>query len=139
MNRKIKMLLLPMIIAAFLCACGELEVEEGVQINIEESALYKKSDIQSAIDVCVDYFNMNFEGCRLIDISYNEELCQKEKYGWEYQYKEDEAIILTSTFDVDENGGDGSLNPNFTYNNWNWILTRSDSNGGEWTLQTWGY
>ena len=69
-----------MLIAAFLCACGELEVEEGVQINIEESALYEKSDIQSAIDVCVVYFNTKFEGCTLIEISYDEELCRREKY-----------------------------------------------------------
>ena len=33
-------------------------------------------------------------------------------------------------------GGDGSLNPNSTYRNYQWILTRSS---GRWELQTWGY
>ena len=76
----------------------------------------------------------------MISISYDEELCMKKKNQWAYQYEEEEAIILTSTFDVDENGGDGSFNPNETYSNWLWILTRShNSNGGEWTLRTWGY
>jgi len=135
----INMLLLLVILTITLCACGELEVEEGVQINIEHSNLYDKSEIQSAIDICVDYFNENFEGCMLTDILYEEELCRKQKDKWMTQYNADDAIILTSTFDVDENGGDGSFNPNQTYTDWLWILTRSDSNGGEWTLQTWGY
>lgn len=122
----------------FFCACGELEIEEGVQINIEQSSLYDKSEIRLAIDIVIDYFDTNFEGCTLTDISYEEELCMKEKDKWAYQYEEEDAIILTSTFDVDENGGDGSFNQNTTYSDWLWILTRSDSNE-EWTLQTWGY
>lgn len=139
MKRAIKRTIMMLtFIMLFFCACGELEIEEGVQINIEQSSLYDNSEIQSAIDVVIDYFDANFEGCTLTDISYEEELCMKEKDKWTYQYEEDEAIILTSTFDVDKNGGDGSFNPNTTYSDWLWILTRSDSDE-EWTLQTWGY
>lgn len=31
------------------------------------------------------------------------------------RYNADEVIVLLSAFDVDESGGDGSLNPNSTY------------------------
>ena len=42
--------------------------------------------------------------------------------------------VVTENFTVDESGGDGSLNPNSTYEDWNWILVRS---GGSWTLKAW--
>ncbi len=138
-NHKVNVLVLSVILSALLSACGELKIEEGVQINIESSSLYTKSEIQSAIDICVDYFNENFEGCVLTEISYDDEFCIKEKDKWAVQYEADEAIVLTSTFVVDENGGDGSFNPNDTYTDWQWILTRSNSDGEEWVLQTWGY
>lgn len=138
-NHKVNVLVLSAILSVLLSACGELKIEEGVQINIASSSLYTKSEIQSAIDICVDYFNANFEGCVLTEISYNDEFCIKEKDKWAVQYEADEAIVLTSTFVVDENGGDGSFNPNDTYTDWQWILTRSNSDGAEWVLQTWGY
>ena len=119
-KRNFNVFVLSVILTVFFCACGKLELEEGVQINIESSSLYQESEIQSAIDVCVDYFHTNCVGCTLITISYDDELCIKKKEEWAYQYGEDEAIILTSTFDVDENGGDGSFNPNETYTNWLW-------------------
>ena len=42
-----------------------------------------------------------------------------------------------SSFDVDSSGGDGSLNPNSTYNDWKWILVRT--NGGQWQHVDHGY
>lgn len=42
-----------------------------------------------------------------------------------------------SSFDVDSSGGDGSLNPNSTYNDWKWILVRT--NGGKWQHVDHGY
>lgn len=53
------------------------------------------------------------------------------------RYNADEVIVLLSTFDVDESGGDGSLNPNSTYTDWNWILVRK--NGGKWKHVDHGY
>ncbi len=49
----------------------------------------------------------------------------------------DEAIVLTSTFDVDGSGGDGSLNPNSTYKDWIWLLVRNKQ--GEWKHVDHGY
>ena len=49
----------------------------------------------------------------------------------------DEVIVLLSSFDVDSSGGDGSLNPNSTYDNWSWILVRTS--GGKWKHVDHGY
>ena len=49
----------------------------------------------------------------------------------------DEVIVFISSFDVDSSGGDGSLNPNSTYNDWKWILVRT--NGGQWQHVDHGY
>ena len=46
-------------------------------------------------------------------------------------------MVLLSTFDVDSSGGDGSLIPNGTYENWQWVLGRNA--GGEWEHRTRGY
>ena len=48
-----------------------------------------------------------------------------------------EAIVLKSTFNVDETAGDGSLNPNSTYENFSWLLIRNQQ--GEWQEVDHGY
>ena len=64
-------------------------------------------------------------------------LYTQEEIGRIMDVVEREAVVLTSSFDVDGRGGDGSLNPNSSYTKWLWILTRTGS--GDWILQTWGY
>jgi hypothetical protein len=49
----------------------------------------------------------------------------------------DEVIVLVSSFDVDETGGDGSLNPDSTYTKWMWIMARQE--GGKWQHVDHGY
>ncbi|AGF55703.1 hypothetical protein Cspa_c19350 [Clostridium saccharoperbutylacetonicum N1-4(HMT)] len=52
--------------------------------------------------------------------------------------KTENVIVLLSNFDVDSSGGDGSLNPNSTYDNYNWILIR-DSKTDSWKVDDRGY
>ena len=84
----------------------------------------------------IDYFNENFKGCTLKEIYYAGD---NENYFKEIlqQYGADEAIVLTSTFDVYGSGGDGSLNPNSTYKDWIWLLVRNKQ--GEWKHVDHGY
>ena len=106
-------------------------VEKEVTSNI-----YSYDDITSAINTVIDYFNENFKGCTLKEIYYAGD---NENYFKEIlqQYGADEAIVLTSTFDVDGSGGDGSLNPNSTYKDWIWLLVRNKQ--GEWKHVDHGY
>ena len=117
-----------------LAGCGKTE---NVNRDTGKSSLYSESEIQSAMDVVVAKFKHSFQGCELTDLWYDEEYSSARSADWAEQYGAEEAIALLSNFTVDGSGGDGSLNPNSTYKNWNWILVRGGS--GDWTLKDWGY
>lgn len=104
---------------------------------IGESSLYSQAEIEQMMDTVESTFRREFKGCTLLELKYDEALSQKQSGDWAEQYQPDEAAVLTSSFDVDGSGGDGSLNPNTTYSKWLWVLTRNGD--GNWKLQTWGY
>lgn len=104
---------------------------------IGASAVYTQQEIGSAMDLVEQQFRQGFEGCHLIELVYDEALSDLYAADWAAQYGADRAIVLTSIFDVGASGGDGSLNPNSTYSNWQWILTQTGQ--ADWVLQTWGY
>ena len=134
--KKIKMLLSLLLCAALLTACGGGDISE-VGRQMGESERYTKAEISRAMDQVEDHFRNEFDGCKLLDLRYDEEKTRAEAEEWAQQYGADEAIVLYSDFEVDSSGGDGSLNPDSTYRNWKWILTRSGN--GAWELKTWGY
>lgn len=112
--------------------------EYAVTISMDvENPVYTEDDVNDAVDVVVRHFNKNFKGCDLKEMNYDEGYSSECSEDWAKQYDAEEAVVLTSSFTTDSKGGDGSFNPNETYDDWQWILTRSGS--GEWTLQTWGY
>lgn len=127
-------LLSALLIGLVLCGCGKVK---DVQITIGKSELYSQREIESAMRKVKWFFRLTFDGCTLRELSYDEEKSARETAEWAESYGAEQAIVILSEFDVDESGGDGSLNPNSTYKNWQWILTRSKSGG--WTLQDWGY
>ena len=109
----------------------------SVQRIIGESSLYSREEIEEMMEVVEKTFRREFKGCALTELEYDEELSKKQSGDWAEQCQADEAVVLTSSFDVDGSGGDGSLNPNSTYSRWLWVLTRNE--GGDWQLRTWGY
>ena len=131
-----RLLLMICAVALLLTGCGGGTVS-GVQKVIGESVIFSPREIEAAMELALDYFRKEFDGCTMTEIKYNEEKSADASKEWAQQYGAEEGIVLYSSFDVDAAGGDGSLNPNSTYTNWKWILTRD--NGGRWTLRTWGY
>ena len=131
-----KLLCLICIVALLLTGCGGGKIS-GVQKVIGESDTFRPSEIEDAMEVALDYFRKEFNGCTMTEIAYNEEKSSNAADEWAQQYGSEEGIVLYSSFDVDASGGDGSLNPNSTYTKWQWVLTRDA--GGEWVLRTWGY
>ena len=129
---KIRILILLLLAALLLTACGDVSNVERV---MSVSEYYTEAEIHDAMDIVTAHFRKEFDGCRLKNLRYDEPLAEQQE--WAKQYDADEAIVLLSDFSVSRFGGDGSLNPNENYMNWKWILTRS--NGGAWKLQTWGY
>lgn len=120
-----------------LCACSRGGDVSTHGRRLDDSNVYTEEDIIEAMNVVEAYFKKEFEGCKLNNIEYVEKDSIDAAAEWAEQYGTEQAIVLVSEFDVNASGGDGSLNPNSTYKNWQWILTRNS--GETWTLQTWGY
>ena len=118
-----------------LSACGGNV--KNVQITEYSSNIYSNSEIGEAIEVTLDYFKKEFDGCTLTEISYYGDDKLLDFQDFAERNNATEVIVFVSTFDVDESGGDGSLNPNDTYKNWKWILVRSE--GGKWKHVDHGY
>lgn len=115
---------------ACLAACGRGTIANNLKTHEVDSKIYSKEDIDSAIETIKNEFITDWKGCTLTEIYYaGDEFADRNDA--------DEVIVLLSTFDVDSSGGDGSLDPNSTYSNWNWILVRT--NGGEWVHVDHGY
>ena len=118
-----------------LTACGGSTA--GTEHVIGESEQFSKGEITAAMKAVESHFRRHFDGCTLLELAYDEAVSDKEADEWAEQYGADEAIVLTSSFYVSPTGGDGSLNQNYTYTRWQWILTKSGIGG--WKLRDWGY
>ena len=120
-----------------LAACGGGKVDNVRVADWKPSEIYTDGDIEAAIQTVKEYFKQEFDGCTLTKIGYVGDTFADEFAKRAQQYNADEAIILYSSFDVDSSGGDGSLNPNSTYDNWQWILVRNAN--GAWRHADHGY
>ena len=73
------------------------------------SALYGENSINEAFDVIEKKFAKDFEGCTLTELRYDEDVENRFAEEIEKYRKENnqELIVVLSTFDTDEKGGDG--------------------------------
>ena len=133
--KKLIALVLALICVMGLVACGGNV--KNVKITDYSSEIYSDAEIENAINVAINYFEKNFEGCTLTEITY---LGDDELDNWQ-EFAErnnaDDVMVLVSSFNVGASGGDGSLNPNDTYTNWKWVLVRT--NDGKWEHVDHGY
>ena len=119
-----------------LTACGGGDVGV-VGILAVDSEIYTSAELESGVNTVLDYFKENFDGCKLRELQYIGDEKNNDYLDFATRNGADEVLVFTSTFDVDERGGDGSLNPNTSYMGWLWILART--NGGEWEHVDHGY
>ena len=129
-------LCLLLVLALVMGACSHGNVT-CVRKEFGNSEQYSKWEIGQAMKVVTRCFYREFDGCTLTELRYDETATGKAAARWAEQYQADTAIVLVSTFRVGSSGGDGSLNPDSVYRNWQWVLTRNGL--GAWKLQTWGY
>ncbi|MBR4880600.1 MAG: hypothetical protein IKU19_01625, partial [Clostridia bacterium] len=106
------------------------------QVNTE-SDIYTEDEILSAVAVIEKDFETGWQGCVLNEIYYAGDEKSKEYQDWADRNDADEALVLLSSFYVDESCPIGSLNKGNIYSNWMWILVRTD--GGEWVHVDHGY
>lgn len=134
MKKKLATILCFIIIFS-LVGCGGKTSE--VKTHNVESEMYSQEEITSAIETIKKEFKSNWKGCTLKEIYYAGDDSSKDYQDWADRNNADEVIVLLSSFYVGRNGGNGSLNTNYTYENWNWILVRT--NDGEWVHVDHGY
>lgn len=141
---KIGSFLCLLLIMFSLTSCKEAGKTGSVSVTIEKSNKFSEEEINHAVSRVIDKFK-DFKGCTLTDLWYDEEKSDDFVTGYLSHGKgsvngaqSENTIVLLSNFDVDASGGDGSLNPNSTYSNWNWILIR-DNKTGAWQVDDWGY
>ncbi len=118
-----------------LTACGKNNMK--VKTPKVSSERYSPKEVSAAIDVIKDEFEREWQGCTLQEIYYAGDEISADYQDWANRNNADEVIVLLSTFDVDDTCTDGSLNKNFTYSDWMWILVKT--NGGKWQHVDHGY
>ena len=107
-----------------------------VSMTMSDMPVYTEAEVDEAIQAVRKSFRENFRGCTLEEVDYDEAFSQAQAAEWAARYGAEEAVVLTSRFTTDRRGGDGSLEPDHTYENWQWVLTRNA--GGRWAVRTWG-
>lgn len=118
MAKKIKIVVSVVVLIFLLLVSGVIPTGK---VNTH-SNYYSDREINSAIFMAKLYFTLNFKGCDLINIDYAGDESIPAAEAWADDSHARKAIILTSSFNVDSSGGDGSLEPNKTYKGWQWIM-----------------
>lgn len=133
--KKYVCVILCIIFTLSLCACGGNI--KNVKTHAVKSKSYTQKEIKDAIEVIKSEFKSSWNGCTLTEIYYAGDDYSADYQDWADRNNADEVLVLLSSFDVGSSGGDGSLNANSTYEDWNWILVRT--NGGIWRHVDHGY
>ena len=144
MNRNCLILLIAICLALSACIQNG-GIADNVEVTIGASERFSNAEIESAVNMVIKKFAADFNGCELLQLWYDEGhsdifVASYMNYGRGNSngVESENVIVLLSNFSVDASGGDGSLNPNDTYFNWNWILIRDNANSN-WRVDDWGY
>lgn len=129
-----------LVLAAVLVLTGNRGNVSNVNRVVGYSALYGENSINEAFDVIEKKFAKDFEGCTLTELRYDKDVENRFAEEIEKYHKENnqELIVVLLTFDTDEKGGDGGVNPNATYTNWQWNLVKTKDKKN-WEIISWGY
>ena len=115
--------------------------EDGDVSNVEiipmESEIYSNEEINSAINVILERFKENYNGCSLLEIEYIGDEKNDEYIDWAERNNKSEVIVFISDFKVAPNAGDGILNSDSEYKGYRWILVRNENEN--WTYADCGY
>ena len=97
---------------------------------------HTQEEIAAAIDAIKKEFESKWKGCTLKEIYYAGIGVSRQHQDWADRNNADDVIVLLSSFETGSYA-DPSLKPNSTYDNYMWILVRTD--GGEWIHVDHGY
>ena len=114
-----------------LAGCGD-----AVSVGGFSSKYMNNDDYEAAVQEVMTYFS-SFEGCTLKKVGYAGDAVVKAEADARGLAPE-EVIVLTSTFETDGENHNNGLNPNYTYEDYTWTLTR-DTTAGLWEVTDHGY
>lgn len=141
--KKVAMYLIMILVAFISVGCNQNDKYTNLKVDIGESINFSDEEINKAVD-CLKS-NFDFEACTLTKIYYDEKKSNNavKDYlqfgkGYENKVKAENVIVLFSDFDVDGSGKNPVLEPNSTYTDYNWVLTRDDKSKN-WKIVEWGY
>lgn len=128
-----------------LAGCSSYQSGNDAKVTIGKSEKFSEEEIKDSVECTKEKFK-SFKGCTLTDIWYDEEKSNKLTHnylqegngGYEFGATDENTIVLISNFKVDSSGGDGSLEPNSTYTDWQWDLVKNIKTG-KWEVVDWGY
>ena len=142
--KKIIISLLVLALCLPLSACKNEGTINNADIDYGSSTKFSEDEIKSAVDAVLIKFE-DFKGCDLRRIWYDEDRSNTEIVNYLTHgqgkingAKQENVIILFSDYYVDSSGADASLNPDYTYTDWKWIIVRGSANG-KWVVDDWGY
>ena len=76
-----KIVSLLLVLCLLLTGCGGGNIS-GVQVAIGESASFTREEIEQAMDVAMDYFRREFDGCTMTAIRYDESKSYAQSLEW---------------------------------------------------------
>ena len=114
-----------------LAGCGD-----AVSVGGFSSKYMNNDDYEAAVQEVMTYFR-SFEGCTMKKIGYAGDAAVNAEADARGLAPE-EVIVLTSTFETDGENHNNGLNPNYTYEDYTWTLTR-DTTAGLWEVTDHGY
>ena len=120
-----------LVVLLCLAGCGD-----AVSVGGFSSKYMNNDDYEAAVQEVMTYFR-SFEGCTMKKIGYAGDAAVKAEADARGLAPE-EVIVLTSTFETDGENHNNGLNPNYTYEDYTWTLTR-DTTAGLWEVTDHGY
>ncbi|WP_243128337.1 DUF4829 domain-containing protein [Clostridium chromiireducens] len=143
MRKVVSFLCLILVVVSFV-VYKQVGKTDNVVVSIGATDKFSENELNDAVN-CVEKSFKSYKGCTLTKLWYDEKKSDqfiegylKNGRGSVNGVKPENVIVLLSNFDVDPSGGDGSLNPNSTYDNYNWILIRG-SKMDNWKVDDRGY
>lgn len=110
----------------------------NVELLLDDSTMFSRKDIMSAIDVIYENFKSNYPAT-MEKLTYDEKKCSFMINRYKKEYASDDVIVFYTDFTT--YGGKAPVTNGFNakqrYSDWVWILTRNK--GEEWVLREWGY
>ena len=129
--KRIAAFIVLLVVLLGLAGCGD-----AVSVGGFSSKYMNSDDYEAAVQEMMTYFN-SFEGCTLNKVGYAGDAVVKAEADARGLAPE-EVIVLTSTFETDGENHNNGLNPNYTYEDYTWTLTR-DTSAGLWEVTDHGY